>query len=382
MLWRGGTGIVATDRWRRRGAQRRRPAISRAGATLELSIARTRLNLRHTFRIARSADEYRETVLLRLADEGVEGFGEAAPSPRYGQSADSAERALAGIEDALLEPPGSLDDILERLAERLAGERAALAAIDIALHDLFCKRLGVPLFAFLGLDPGKTPVTSYTIGIDTPEIIESKIREAEGFPVLKIKMGLENDYEILETVRRLTDRPVRIDANEGWTRDEALEKMRWLEGRNVEFIEQPLPAAQLEDARWLAERTSIPIIADESVHTARDIPPLAGAFHGINIKLMKCGGIREALRMIRTARVHGMKVMLGCMIESSVGITAAAHLSPLVDYADLDGNILIRNDPALGVTVEDGKLILPAGPGLGVTIQDNSLVKALRRPRG
>ncbi len=231
------------------------------------------------------------------------------------------------------------------------------------------RRLGAPLYALLGLDPRKTPVTSYTIGIDTPEIVAEKIREAEGFPVLKIKMGLENDREIMETVRARTDRPVRIDANEGWTRDEALEKMRWLEGLNVELVEQPLPAADLEGVRWLAARTSIPIFADESVRVASDVPKLAGAFHGINIKLMKCGGIREALRMIHTARACGMKVMLGCMIESSIGITAAAHLSPLADYADLDGNLLIRNDPAAGVTTLNGKLVLPEGPGLGVSAQ-------------
>jgi len=346
---------------------------------MKISHARVRLELRHTFRIARSADEFRDSVIVRLEDEGLEGLGESAPSPRYGQSADSAERALAALDTALLEPAGHIEDILDRVAERLMGEKAALAAIDIALYDLLGKRFSAPLYALLGLDPRKTPVTSYTIGIDAPEIIAEKVREAEGFPVLKIKMGLENDYEIMETVRRLTDRPVRIDANEGWTREEALEKMRWLEGRNVEFVEQPLPAANLDDARWLAERTPIPMFADESVHCARDIPKLAGAFHGINIKLMKCGGIQEALRMIHAARAHGMKVMLGCMIESSVGITAAAHLSPLVDYADLDGNILIRNDPALGVTTRDGALILPDGPGLGVTLRDGPLADALGR---
>jgi L-alanine-DL-glutamate epimerase-like enolase superfamily enzyme len=172
---------------------------------------------------------------------------------------------------------------------------------------------------------------------------------------------------------------VRIDANEGWTREEALEKMRWLERQNVEFVEQPLPAADLDGVRWLAGRTSLPMFADESVHVALDIPKLAGVFHGINIKLMKCGGVREALRMIHTARACGMKIMLGCMIESSVGITAAAHLTPLVDYADLDGNILIRNDPAAGVTVRRGKLVLPEGPGLGVTIGEGAVLNALRR---
>jgi L-alanine-DL-glutamate epimerase-like enolase superfamily enzyme len=346
---------------------------------MRISLARTRLELRHTFRIARSADEYRETVIVRLEDAGLEGFGEAAPSPRYGQSADSAERALAALDGGVLEHAGHIEDTLERAAARLAGEKAALAGLDLALHDLLGRRLGAPLHAVLGLDPRRTPVTSYTIGIDTPEIIAAKILEAEGFPVLKIKMGLENDREIMETVRGCTDRRVRIDANEGWTREEALEKMRWLESQNVEFVEQPLPAADLDGIRWLAGRTALPIFADESVHVASDIPKLAGAYHGINIKLMKCGGIREALRMIHTARACGMKVMLGCMIESSIGITAAAQLSPLADYADLDGNILTRNDPASGVTVRDGKLVLPAETGLGVTIEDDQLADALRR---
>ena len=349
---------------------------------MRISFARVRLDLKHTFRIARSADEARESVIVRLEDGGLEGFGEAAPSARYGQSAESAARALAKLDGAVLDPAGHLEEALARAAERLGAEKAALAAIDIALHDLLGKRLGAPLYSVLGLDPGKTPVTSFTIGIDSPEIIAEKIREAEEFPVLKIKLGLENDREIMETIRGLTDRPVRVDANEGWTREEALEKMRWLEGQNVEFVEQPLPAADLEGVRWLAERTSLPIFADESVHVALDIPKLAGAFHGINIKLMKCGGVREALRMIHTARACGMKIMLGCMIESSIGITAAAELAPLVDYADLDGNILIRNDPAAGVTVRRGKLVLPEGPGLGVTVVDGETLDALRRPSG
>ena len=351
-----------------------------SGGSVRISLARTRLELRHPFRIARSADEFRESVIVRLAEGGaLEGFGEAAPSPRYGQSAESAERALASLDATILEPAGYLEDSLDRAAGLLKGEEAALAAVDIALHDLLGKRLGAPLYALLGLDPRKTPVTSYTIGIDTRDFIAEKVREAEGFPVLKIKMGLENDYEIMETVRGLTGRPVRIDANEGWTRDEALEKMRWLETQNVELVEQPLPAADLDGVRWLAARTSLAIFADESVHVAADVPKLAGAFHGINIKLMKCGGIREALRMIHAARACGMKIMLGCMIESSIGITAAAHLSPLADYADLDGHLLIRNDPATGVTALEGKLVLPEGPGLGVTIANGQVSSALRR---
>jgi L-alanine-DL-glutamate epimerase-like enolase superfamily enzyme len=346
---------------------------------VRISFSRVRLELRHTFRIARSADEFRESVLVRLEDGGIEGFGEAAPSPRYDQSADSAERSLASLGAELDTPAAHIEDVLATVGDQLGPEMAARAAVDMALHDLLGKRLGAPLYEILGLDPSGTPVTSYTIGIDTPEIIETKIGEAAEFPILKVKMGLENDREIMETVRRRTDRPVRVDANEGWTREEALEKIRWLEGQNVEFVEQPLPAERLDDTRWLAERVSMPLFADESVHTATDVPKLVGAFHGINIKLMKCGGIREALRMIHVARACGMKVMLGCMIESSIGITAAAQLSPLVDYADLDGNILIRNDPASGVTTRRGKLVLPQGPGLGAELRGPAAAR-LNRP--
>jgi L-alanine-DL-glutamate epimerase-like enolase superfamily enzyme len=345
---------------------------------MKISFATVKLELKHTFRIARSSDEWREAVIVRLEEDGREGFGEAAPSPRYGQSAGSVERALASFRGELGGSAVRIEDTLAAVGARLDGEMAARAAVDIALHDLLGKRLGAPLFEVLGLDPSKAAVTSYTIGIDTPEIIEAKVREAADFPVLKIKMGLANDREILETVRRLTPRTLRVDANEGWTKEEALEKIRWLEGQNVEFIEQPLPASKLAETRWLAERVSMPLFADESVHVAADIPKLAGAFQGINIKLMKCGGMREALRMIHVARACGMKVMLGCMIESSIGITAGAQISPLVDYADLDGNILIRNDPAAGASVEHGKLALPSGTGLGVTLRDNALARALR----
>lgn len=343
-----------------------------------LAIARARLELARTFRIARSADDRRETVVAMIEADGFEGLGEAAPSPRYGQSAASAESALAALPPSLLAAPERLDETLDAAAALLGGEKAALAALDIALHDLRGKRLGEPLHRSLGLDPRRAPVTSFTIGIDEPDVVEEKVREAEAFPVLKIKMGLENDREMLEAVRRVTSRPIRVDANEGWTREEAAEKLRWLEGEGVELVEQPLPAEDLEGTRLLAERTSIPLFADESVRSAEDIPAVAGAFRGINIKLMKCGGIREALRLIRAARERGMLVMLGCMIESSVGITAAAQISPLVDYADLDGNLLVRNDPAAGVTHESGRLVLPEGPGLGTVLTDARLSAALR----
>jgi L-alanine-DL-glutamate epimerase-like enolase superfamily enzyme len=349
---------------------------------MTISTARVRLDLRHTFRIARSADDFRESLLVRLASVEGDGLGEAAPIHRYGQTVETAGRVLSSLGDDSLGSPERIEQILSGLVARFGAERAALASIDMALHDILGKRLGVPLYEILGLDPREAPVTSYTIGIDSPEVLRKKVEEAADYPVLKIKMGLENDYEIMETIRGLTDRPVRIDANEGWTEEEALEKIRWLEGQNVELIEQPLPVDRLDECRRLAERVSIPLFADESVHTAEDIPRLVGAFHGINIKLTKCGGIREAIRMIHTARACSMQVMLGCTVESSIGITAAAQISPLVDFADLDGNILITNDPASGVKTIHGNLVLPDGPGLGVTLTDSSIRDALGIPPG
>ena len=227
----------------------------------------------------------------------------------------------------------------------VAGEPAAEAAIDMALRDLAGKRLGAPLWELLGIDPRPTPPTSFTIGLDTPEVVARKVREAGDFEILKIKLGSDEDRAVLEAVRDVTDRPVRVDANEGWTLEEARERLEWLAGMGVELVEQPLPADQLDESRELRRLSPLPIVADESVHRAADIPRLAEAFDGINIKLMKCGGLGEALRMIHVARAHGMKVMLGCMIESSLAVTAAAHLSPLVDWADLDGNLLVTNDP-------------------------------------
>jgi len=229
------------------------------------------------------------------------------------------------------------------------------------------RQLKTPLYRMLGLDAEKTPVTTFSIGIDTPEVIQQKVREAQDFPVLKIKVGTANDEQIIAAVREATDKPLRVDANEGWhDKEQALEKIRWLQGRGVELIEQPLPAAMLEETAWLRERAGIPILADEAVKRAGDIPRLAGAYDGINIKLMKAGGLQEALRMIHVARALGLKIMLGCMIESSVAISAAAQISPLVDDADLDGNLLISNDPFVCVDVKKGKLILPDRSGLGV----------------
>ena len=322
-----------------------------------------RLELKHTFRLARGASDTRRSLVVELEHEGLVGLGEAAPIARYGQDCESAAAAVESMAERLTEP-SAYDTAANEVA--VPGEPAAEAALDMALCDLAGKRLGVPLYELMGIDARQTPVTSFTIGMDAPEIVAEKVEEAGEYEVLKVKMGSEEDRKILEAVRASTDRPVRVDANEGWTLEGARARLEWLESMGVELVEQPLPADQLEEMRELRRMSPLPLFADESVHRAADIPRLAGAFDGINIKLMKCGGLAEARRMIAVARAHGMQVMLGCMVESSLAITAAAHLSPLVDHADLDGNLLITNDPFVGVNVEAGRLVLPEGPGLGV----------------
>jgi L-alanine-DL-glutamate epimerase-like enolase superfamily enzyme len=321
------------------------------------------LRLRHTFRIARGASDVRENLLVEAEHGGLVGRGEAAPIARYHESRASAARAVETM-GGRLDDPRAFSQAAGAAA--VAGQASAEAAVDMALHDLAGLRLGAPLYEVLGIDPAGTPETSFTIGLDTPEVVARKVKEASAYPVLKIKMGSDGDREVLTAVRDTTRQRIRVDANEGWTPEGALERLEWLAKLGVELVEQPLPAERIEETRALRRRSPIPFYADEAVHRSADIPRLAGAFDGINVKLMKCGGLAEARRMIAVARAHGMKVMLGCMIESSLAITAAAHISPLVDTADLDGNLLVANDPFEGATVRDGRLVLPDRPGLGV----------------
>ncbi|MBN1350699.1 dipeptide epimerase [candidate division KSB1 bacterium] len=327
-----------------------------------------KLNLKHTWTIARNSADYKNNVFVRIEKDGVFGIGEAAPNIRYNETpestVDTIEKAKPLFQTYPLWHFVELGDAIRNVGEE---QTAAKAALDIAIMDWVSKKMGVPLFQYLGLDKSKVPVTSFSIGIDTPEVVRQKIIEAEPYPILKIKVGKDNDEEMLDTVRSVTDKPLRVDANEGWTRkEEALEKIKWLATQGVEFIEQPMPASMFEDIKWLRERVEMPIIADEAVKRAADIPKLAEAYDGINIKLMKSAGIQEALRMIYMARALGMKIMLGCMIESSVAIAAAAHISPLVDWVDLDGNLLISNDPFHGLSLKNGKIGLNDQPGLGL----------------
>lgn len=324
------------------------------------------LHLQHTFRISRNAQDSARVVHIQITHDGMTGIGEACPSARYGENAESADKVLKNL-DLRDRTPLERMEIIQEFDEYFEGQRAAQAALDMAMWDWIGKKAGMPMYAMLGLDPRKVPVTSFTIGIADAELMKQKIREAKQYPLLKIKMGGGHDEETIEIVRSETDKPIQVDVNEGWGREEAVDKILWLEKQNVTLVEQPLPANDLEGTAWVRERINLPIFADENCRRLPDIPDCAGAFDGINIKLMKCGGPTEGLSMIHTARALGIKVMLGCMIESSLGISAAAHLSPLVDTVDLDGHLLIRDDPFDGLGFRDGRIVLPEQPGLGIT---------------
>jgi L-alanine-DL-glutamate epimerase-like enolase superfamily enzyme len=338
-----------------------------AAPTLETRIVR--LNLQHVWTTTMSSSQYRDTLHTSFTRDGITGHGEGAPIVRYHEDAAGALKAAESVRDVLLAAdPMQFAKIMAEIFRRVPGAWAGKAALDIALMDWVGQKLGIPLYTYFGLDPKDAPVTTFSIGIDTPEITRQKTREAADFPVLKVKVGLATDEPTIEAVRSVTDKPLRVDANEGWKdKEEAVRKINWLEKRGVEFIEQPMPAEMLEETRWVRARVHIPIIADEACQRSSDIPKLKECFDGVNVKLDKSGGVLEAYRMISIAKSLGMRTMLGCMVSSSVSVTAAAHLSPLVDYADLDGNLLISNDPFHGVIVEKGKLILPRGPGLGLT---------------
>ena len=327
-----------------------------------------RLKLRHTWTTTMAASDWRDTFFVRYNRDGIEGVGEGAPIVTYKESVESAQKAVESVLPLLRSSePMQFEKVMSQVGERVAGEWAAKSAIDLAWMDWVGKKLGIPLYEYFGLDPEDAPVSSFSIGIATPEVTRQKVREAEAYSVLKIKVGLDSDEETIAAVRSVTEKPLRVDANQGWTdREAAARKIDWLAKQGVEFVEQPMPADRLEDMHWLRQRASLPLMADESCRHPEDIPGLVGVFDGVNIKLDKAGGIRTAYLMIQTARSLGFKTMLGCMVSSSCAVTAAAHLSPLTDYADLDGNLLVANDPYQGVTVVDGKLVLPRRPGLGL----------------
>ena len=342
------------------------PTAPTCSSTLETEIVR--LQLRHTWTTTMSSSAYRDTLQVRFTHDGITGHGEGAPIVRYQENAVGARQAVESVRDLVVATdPWEFEKLHMEIARRLAGQYAAQAALDIAVMDWVGQKLGIPLYRYFGLDPNDAPVTTFSIGIDTPEITRQKVREAEAFPVLKIKVGLDTDEATIAAVRSVTNRPLRVDANEGWKdKEEAVRKINWLATQGVEFVEQPMPAQMLEETRWVHERVELPLIADEACQRPSDIPKLVGIFDGVNVKLDKSGGMLVAFEMLQMARALGLRTMLGCMVSSSVSVTAAAHLSPGVNYADLDGNLLIANDSFTGVRVKDGKLILPNGPGLGL----------------
>lgn len=342
---------------------------SRTGAAARLETEIVRLNLRHTWTTTMSSSEYRDVIFVRYSRDGVTGVGEGAPIVRYKEDAKSARAMLEKIRGLVAGfDPWHYEKLMAQVFKQVPGEHAGKAALDIALLDWIGKRLDIPLYRLFGLDPADAAITTMSVGVDTPEVTRQKVEEARAFPVLKIKMGIGKDAATLDAIRAVTSKPLRVDANEGWkTKEEAVEKINWLEKYGVEFVEQPLRADMIEETKWVRSRVHLPIIADEACTGAAVIPRLAEAYDGLNVKLDKAGGVLEARRWIGIAKVLGMKTMLGCMVSSSISVTAAAHLSPLVDYADLDGNLLIANDRYRGVLVKNGKLVLPAGPGLGLT---------------
>lgn len=330
---------------------------------LSVSVTPIELPLVHPFKIARGEERVATTAIVRVRDDDREGIGEATPIERYGESVESVAAYFASN-------PLASDDPF-RLEDLLHGgiPATARAGLDIALHDLIGKELGKPIYALLGLDPSATPVTSFTIGIADPELTLRKVADVADHPILKIKLGSGTPAEQIETIAAIRARysgVLRIDANEGWSVDTAVEILRELERYGIEFCEQPIPAGHPEQLRAIRARVPIPIVADEDALVASDLPRLHGCVDGVNVKLAKAGGLRGALAMIHTARAMGLSVMIGCMVESAIAATAAAHLSPLADWADLDGPFLVAHDPFSGLAYDSGKLVLPQAPGLGV----------------
>ena len=339
-------------------------------ARMKLSWEPYELKLQHTFTVATYSRTTTPDVQLRIDYDGFVGYGEASMPPYLGQSVESVCKFLEKVNLEQFSDPFQIDDILTYVDGINEGDTAAKAAVDIALHDLVGKLLGAPWYRIWGLNPAKAPLTTFTIGIDTPEVVKEKTLECAGkFKILKVKVGLPGDKEMIETIRSVTDLPLAVDANQGWKdREHALDMIHWLKEKGIVMIEQPMPKEKLDDIAWLTERSPLPVFADESIQRLADVRRVAGAFTGINIKLMKCTGMREAWKMLTFARACGMKVMIGCMTETSCAVSAAAQISPAVDFADLDGNLLIANDRFRGVTVVNGALALPDRPGIGVEL--------------
>ena len=335
---------------------------------LKFSFEPFELQLKHVFTLAGSSRSTTPVMLTRIEFDGFCGYGEASMPPYLGESHKTAADFFLSLNLEQFSDPFQIDEIIDYVDNVAPRNTAAKAAVDIALHDLTGKILGQPWYKIWGFTPEKTPNTSYTIGIDTPEIIRQKTHEAAEYKILKVKLGSLNDKEIIETIRSISNVQICVDVNQGWTdKKMALDMIFWLNEKGVIFVEQPMPCKNLGDIAWLTQHSPLPIIADEAVQRLADVQKAVGVYSGINIKLMKCTGMREAHKMVTLAQAANLKVMIGCMTETSCAVSAAAQLSPKADWADLDGNLLISNDPFRGVKIIDGKITLADKPGIGIT---------------
>lgn len=366
----GTGGLVTGCSVKDRSGDIPRAGKGRGPARMKLTFEPYELQLRHTFTVAAYSRTTTPDVQVKIEYDGFTGHGEASMPPYLGQTVESVCNFLKKVDLGQFSDPFQIDDILTYVDGISEGDTAAKAAVDIALHDLVGQLMGQPWYRIWGLNAAKAPDTTFTIGIDTPDVVREKTREcAEQFNILKVKVGLDNDKEMIETIREITDLPLAVDANQGWKdKDKALEMIYWLKDHGVVMVEQPMPKEMMDENAWLTERSPLPTFADEAVQRLSDVHRVKGAYTGINIKLMKCTGMREAWKMLNYARAEGMKVMIGCMTETSCAVTAAAQLSPAVDFADLDGNLLIANDRFEGMTVVNGKITLPDRPGLGLNL--------------
>lgn len=337
-------------------------------ARMHLSFEPYELKLKHVFTVSSFSRSTTPDVQVRIDYDGYTGYGEASMPPYLGQTVESVCSFLKKVDLEQFPDPFCIDDILTYIDSLSDGDSAAKAAVDIALHDLVGKIIGAPWHRMLGLNPEKTPNTTYTIGIDTDEMVKLKTREVAGqFKILKVKLGTPRDREMIRAIREVSDLPIAVDVNQGWkNKKKALDEIFWLKEQGIVMVEQPMPKEMLDANAWLTERSPLPTFADEAIQRLKDIPAIKGAYTGINIKLMKCTGMREAWKMMNYARAEGMKVMIGCMTETSCAIAAAALLSPAVDFSDLDGNLLIAKDIFRGTTVVDGKITLNQLPGIGI----------------
>jgi L-alanine-DL-glutamate epimerase-like enolase superfamily enzyme len=334
---------------------------------MKLSYEPFTLELRHAFTISSNSRTTTPVVLTKIQFEDYIGYGEASMPPYLGESHSSVVRFLNKIDLGQFNDPFLIDDILNYVENIEQGNTAAKASVDIALHDLLGKLLNKPLYRIWGFNKNDTPNTTFTLGIDTEEKLAQKVKEADLYKILKIKLGSEDDKKIINIIRKFTDKPLAVDVNQGWAdKDHALDMIYWLKEKDIKMIEQPMPKEKIDDIAWLTEKSPLPIFADEGVQRLKDIYKIKGVYSGINIKLMKCTGLREAQKMLNAAEALNLETMIGCMTETSCAISAASQLSPKVKWADLDGNLLIKNDPYRGTEIIEGKIMLTDNTGIGI----------------